>query len=53
MVSRPMHWLFELGFTGSEADWIASLKGATGAQWPQGAYRPAGGHRSHRPAGGH
>lgn len=26
----------QLGFTGSEADWIASLKGATGPQGPQG-----------------
>ena len=27
----------QLGYTGSEADWIASLKGATGPQGPQGA----------------
>lgn len=27
----------QLGFTGSEADWIASLKGATGPQGPAGA----------------
>lgn len=32
----------QLGFTGSEADWIASLKGATGAQGPQGPTGPQG-----------
>ena len=32
----------QLGFTGSEADWIASLKGATGPQGPQGPTGPQG-----------
>jgi hypothetical protein len=32
----------QLGFTGSEADWIASLKGATGAQGAQGPTGPQG-----------
>lgn len=32
----------QLGFAGSEADWIASLKGATGAQGPQGPTGPQG-----------
>ncbi len=32
----------QLGFTGSEADWIASLKGATGPQGPQGPQGPTG-----------
>lgn len=32
----------QLGYTGSEAAWIASLKGATGAQGPQGPTGPQG-----------
>ena len=32
----------QLGFTGSEADWITSLKGATGPQGPQGPTGPQG-----------
>lgn len=32
----------QLGFTGSEADWIASLKGATGPQGATGATGPQG-----------
>lgn len=32
----------QLGYTGSEADWIASLKGATGPQGPQGPTGPQG-----------
>ena len=32
----------QLGFTGSEEDWIASLKGATGPQGPQGPTGPQG-----------
>ena len=32
----------QLGYTGSEADWIASLKGATGPQGPQGPTGPRG-----------
>ena len=32
----------QLGFTGSEAAWIASLKGATGPQGPQGPTGPQG-----------
>ena len=41
----------QLGFTGSEADWIASLKGATGPQGPQGPTGPQGATGARGPTG--
>lgn len=41
----------KLGFTGSEADWIASLKGATGPQGPQGPTGPQGATGARGPTG--
>ena len=41
----------QLGYTGSEADWIASLKGATGPQGPQGPTGPQGATGARGPTG--
>ena len=41
----------QLGYTGSEADWIASLKGATGPQGPQGPTGPQGATGARGPPG--
>lgn len=41
----------QLGFPGSEADWIASLKGATGPQGPQGPTGPQGATGARGPTG--
>lgn len=41
----------QLGYTGSEAAWIASLKGATGPQGPQGPTGPQGATGAGGPTG--
>lgn len=41
----------QLGYTGSEADWIASLKGATGPQGTQGPTGPQGATGARGPTG--
>lgn len=41
----------QLGYTGSESAWIASLKGAKGDQRRYRCAGPRGCHRSHRPTG--